>query len=140
MTRSTFSKRTRRIGIALAIAALAVPTAAQAYPEGVHHQSSSKEWIFVPSDPGQQRLIHPASPAFVPMDPGQFRITDQSAPRTHTYTPLTVTQPSTPVTVTTDSGFDWTDALIGAGVTAGLLMLAFGGAILARRQGGLTHR
>jgi hypothetical protein len=38
------------------------------------------------------------------------------------------------------STFDWTDALIGAGVTAAIMALALGGALVARRQGRLGYR
>jgi|1185.fasta_scaffold12818_2 hypothetical protein len=116
MSRKTLTRTTRRIGIALAIAALAVPAAAQAHPVGLIGQAPGSQSTFVPTDPGQQRIA------------------EQGTSRNHPYVPVSIGQPATASAVD-DSGFQWSDALIGAGITAAVLLLAFGGATVARRQG-----
>jgi hypothetical protein len=130
MTRK-LRKITRRFVLVVAIAALAVPATAAAHPSGSpggvrQHQAPA----FVPSDPGQKRLSDSALPAGVvlrksgPVDQGP-----KLAPVTAATT-----------TTTAGSGFDWNDALIGAGFTATLMALAMGGALVARRQGRLGYR
>ena len=42
-------------------------------------------------------------------------------------------------TVTAGNGFDWTDAMIGAGIIAGLFSLGAAGALIARRHGHIGH-
>jgi hypothetical protein len=44
-----------------------------------------------------------------------------------------------PPTVTAGDGFDWTDAMIGAGFIAGLFSLGTAGALIVRRHGSIGH-
>ena len=146
MTRKQLQKIARRFTVAVAIAALAVPTVASAHPAGntgssggPNHGSATQ--IYVPTDPGQARLNQQASPAFVPSDPGLARVLEAQSSRNHTYNEITLTRADSPTVSTADSsGFSWDDALIGAGVTAALMLLALSGALVARRQGRLGYR
>jgi hypothetical protein len=137
MSRKKLTRRTRRIGIALLFAALAIPATAQAHPAGntgpgggPNHGSAPQ--IYVPTDPGHARLNQQASPAFVPSDPGLARVLEAGTNDTRAA--------SQTVSTADSSGFSWDDALIGAGVTAALMLLAVGGALVARRQGRLGYR
>ena len=49
--------------------------------------------------------------------------------------PVTASPPATPVVAETSSGFDWTDASIGAAVALGAVLLATGLAVAARHGG-----
>ena len=134
MTRKQLQKIARRFTVAVAIAALAVPTVASAHPAGntgssggPNHGSATQ--IYVPTDPGQLRVTELLSlPSSVvlrksgPVDQG---------PK---LAPVRITS------VQQTSTFDWTDALIGAGVTAAIMALALGGALVARQQGRLGYR
>jgi len=134
MTRKQLQKIARRFTVAVVIAALAVPTVASAHPAGntgpsggPNHGSATQ--IYVPTDPGQLRVTEQLSlPSSVvlrksgPVDQG---------PK---LAPVRITS------VQQTSTFDWTDALIGAGVTAAIMALALGGALVARRQGRLGYR
>jgi len=134
MTRKQLQKIARRFTVAVAIAALAVPTVASAHPAGntgpsggPNHGSATQ--IYVPTDPGQLRVTEQLSlPSSVvlrksgPVDQG---------PK---LAPVRITS------VQQTSTFDWTDALIGAGVTAAIMALALGGALVARQQGRLGYR
>jgi len=137
MTRKQLQRIARRFTVAVAIAALAVPTVASAYPSGntspgggPNHGSAPQ--IYVPTDPGHARLNQQASPAFVPSDPGLARVLEAGTNDTRAA--------SQTVSTADSSGFSWDDALIGAGVTAALMLLAVGGALVARRQGRLGYR
>ena len=134
MTRKQLQKIARRFTVAVVIAALAVPTVASAHPAGntgpsggPNHGSATQ--IYVPTDPGQLRVTEQLSlPSSVvlrksgPVDQG---------PK---LAPVRITS------VQQTSTFDWTDALIGAGVTAAIMALALGGALVARQQGRLGYR
>ena len=134
MTRKQLQRIARRFTVAVAIAALAVPTVASAHPAGntgssggPNHGSATQ--IYVPTDPGQLRVTEKLSlPSSVvlrksgPVDQG---------PK---LAPVRITS------VQQTSTFDWTDALIGAGVTAAIMALALGGALVARQQGRLGYR
>jgi hypothetical protein len=117
VTRKARTRIARRLVTALALAALVVPATAQARPlgAGIPNVSTPVEKINL----SMHRNGQLASPAFIP-----------SAP-VHT------------TTIKADSsskGFDWTDALIGSGVTAGLAALAMAGAVAVRRQRRFGYR
>jgi hypothetical protein len=137
MSRRKLARKTRRIGVALVFAALAIPAAAQAYPAGPHHGSTPPS--YVPGDPGQARITQQASPAFVPADPNLARL-NQQATRNHSYQEITVSRGGASVATVDSSSFSWSEALIGAGVAASLMILALGGALAARRHGRLGYR
>ena len=134
MTRKQLQKIARRFTVAVAIAALAVPTVASAHPAGNTGPSGGPNH-------------GSATQIYVPTDPGQLRITEQ-----HSLPSSVVLRKSGPVdqgtklapvritSVQQTSTFDWTDALIGAGVTAAIMALALGGALVARQQGRLGYR
>jgi hypothetical protein len=135
MSRKKLTRRTRRIGIALLFAAMAIPATAQAHP-------------FDDTSPSRG-AIHGSSPQMikVPTDPGQARVTDERPlPRgvvLRKSGPVDQGPKLAPVSITSvqqTSTFDWTDALIGAGVTAAIMALALGGALVARQQGRLGYR
>ena len=134
MTRKQLQKIARRFTVAVAIAALAVPTVASAYPSGN-------------TSPGGGPNHGAAAQIYVPTDPGQLRVTEQrSLPNgvvLRKSGPVDQGPKLAPVSITTvqqTSTFDWTDALIGAGVIAAIMALALGGALVARRQGRLGYR
>ena len=88
-----------------------------------------------------------ATQIYVPTDPGQLRVTEQlSLPSSVVLRksgPVDQGPKLAPVRITSvqqTSTFDWTDALIGAGVTAAIMALALGGALVARQQGRLGYR
>jgi hypothetical protein len=125
------------LGIALTVAALAIPATAQAMPVGEDGpvqagqpagSQSGSEGLVLRRDGSQASDVPKTG-----IDAGG-RITDESL-----YTPSVVVGTTT---VAADSGstFDWTDALIGAAVTTGILVLAMASALLARRQGRLGYR
>ena len=113
MSRKKLTRRSRRIGIALLFAAMAIPATAQSHP-------------FDDTSPSRG-AIHGSSPQMikVPTDPGQARVTDERPlPRgvvLRKSGPVDQGPKLAPVRITSvqqTSTFDWTDALIGAGVTA----------------------
>ena len=121
-------------GLAVVCAALAIPATAQAIPASDDGPVQVKAVAVQTSDSGQGFVLRRdgSQASDVPKtgtDAGG-RITDESL-----YTPRIVVGSATAV----DDGttFDWTDALIGAVVTSGLLALAMASAILVRRQGRL---
>ena len=135
MSRKKLTRRSRRIGIALLFAALAIPVTAQAHPFDNNNPSRGP--------------VHGSSPQMtnVPADPGQVRVTDERPlPRgvvLRKNGPVDQGPKLAPVKITTvqqTSTFDWTDALIGAGVIAAIMALALGGALVARRQGRFGYR
>ena len=122
------------LGLALVCAALAIPATAQAIPtsddgpvqvKGIAGQTADGGQGFVLRRDGAQASDVPKTG----FDAGG-RITDESL-----YTPRIVV--GSAATVDDGTSFDWTDALIGAAVTSGLLALAMASAILVRRQGRL---
>ena len=134
MTRKQLQKIARRFTVAVAIAALAVPTVASAHPAGNTGPSGGPNH-------------GSATQIYVPTDPGQLRVTEQrSLPNgvvLRKSGPVDQGPKLAPVSITTvqqTSTFDWTDALIGAGFTAAIMALALGGALVARRQGRLGYR
>jgi hypothetical protein len=132
MTRRTLNRIARRLAIGLVLAAVVVPATAQAMPigkvSGPHRNSS----VYVPADPGQFRLANTG--AWVPVDAGQIRLADETPAGSQQLRTVVLRSPAS-------SGFDWTDALIGSGVTAaGLAVLAMAAALAARRQGRLGYR
>jgi len=134
MTRKQLQKIARRFTVAVAIAALAVPTVASAHPAGNTGSSGGPNH-------------GSATQIYVPTDPGQLRVTEQlSLPSSVVLRksgPVDQGPKLAPVRITSvqqTSTFDWTDALIGAGVTAAIMALALGGALVARRQGRLGYR
>ena len=134
MTRKQLQKIARRFTVAVAIAALAVPTVASAHPAGNTGSSGGPNH-------------GSATQIYVPTDPGQLRVTEQlSLPRgvvLRKSGPVDQGPKLAPVRITSvqqTSTFDWTDALIGAGVTAAIMALALGGALVARQQGRLGYR
>jgi hypothetical protein len=134
MTRKQLQKIARRFTVAVVIAALAVPTVASAHPAGNTGSSGGPNH-------------GSATQIYVPTDPGQLRVTEQlSLPSSVVLRksgPVDQGPKLAPVRITSvqqTSTFDWTDALIGAGVTAAIMALALGGALVARRQGRLGYR
>jgi len=134
MTRKQLQKIARRFTVAVAIAALAVPTVASAHPAGNTGSSGGPNH-------------GSATQIYVPTDPGQLRVTEQlSLPSSVVLRksgPVDQGPKLAPVRITSvqqTSTFDWTDALIGAGVTAAIMALALGGALVARQQGRLGYR
>jgi hypothetical protein len=140
MTRK-LTRKFRRLAVVVAFAALMIPATAIAHPMGntgrdASSQSQPQTYVLIegkwqPQDLGN---VSQSAGSYVPADPGQARLTDTG----------TQSRPSSPVTKTVqvpaDSGFGWTDALIGAGVTAAILLLALAGAIGLRRQDKLSYR
>lgn len=124
----------RRLGLALAVAALAVP-AAQAYPvlnepgDSVSQPRAYADDVHsVPAVPAPHRVFADDLHALAPSSP-------VSEPRG--YAPInTLVRPITPSlersTASSSSGFDWGDAGIGAGIA--FVLLGLGAAILAARQ------
>jgi hypothetical protein len=131
MTRRMFNRIARRLALGLVLAAVALPATAQAMPIGKTSAPRSST-VFVPSDPGQVRLSDNGA-GFVPVDAGQFRLADRVPAGSQSLRTVILRTPAS-------SGFDWTDALIGSGVTAGLAALAMAAALAARRQGRLGYR
>ena len=134
MTRKQLQKIARRFTVAVVIAALAVPTVASAHPAGNTGSSGGPNH-------------GSATQIYVPTDPGQLRVTEQlSLPSSVVLRksgPVDQGPKLAPVRITSvqqTSTFDWTDALIGAGVTAAIMALALGGALVARQQGRLGYR
>jgi MYXO-CTERM domain-containing protein len=130
MTRRTLNRIARRLTLGLVLAAVVVPATAQAMPIGKVSGAHRNTPVIV--DPkhghGPHTSFGNVAAGFVPADPGQFRM---AAVR-----PLRTVIIPTPAS----SGLDWTDALIGAGVTAGLAALAMGGAVAVRRQRQFGYR
>ena len=134
MTRKQLQRIARRFTVAVVIAALAVPTVASAHPAGNTGSSGGPNH-------------GSATQIYVPTDPGQLRVTEQlSLPSSVVLRksgPVDQGPKLAPVRITSvqqTSTFDWTDALIGAGVTAAIMALALGGALVARQQGRLGYR
>ena len=134
MTRKQLQKIARRFTVAVVIAALAVPTVASAHPAGNTGSSGGPNH-------------GSATQIYVPTDPGQLRVTEQlSLPSSVVLRksgPVDQGPKLAPVRITSvqqTSTFDWTDALIGAGVTAAIMALALGGALVASQQGRLGYR
>ena len=134
MTRKQLQKIARRFTVAVAIAALAVPTVASAHPAGntgpsggPNHGSATQ--IYVPTDPGQARVTDER-----PLPRGVVLRKSGPVDQGPKLAPVRITS------VQQTSTFDWTDALIGAGVTAAIMALALGGALVARQQGRLGYR
>jgi|1186.fasta_scaffold07161_3 hypothetical protein len=132
MTRKHLRKITRRFTVVLALGALAVPATAAAHPSGDFGGGGNggQKSAFVPSDPGQNRVLRGESlPTGV--------VLRKSGPAHQGPQAATVTVANS---TATGSSFDWNDALIGAGITAAVMTLAMGGALVARRQGRLGYR
>jgi hypothetical protein len=129
MTRKQLQRIARRFTVAVAIAALAVPTVASARPDGVNGYSGKPTSTFVPTDPGQLRVTEQRS-----LPNGVVLRKSGPVDQGPKLAPVSIT------TVQQTSTFDWTDALIGAGFTAAIMALALGGALVARRQGRLGYR
>lgn len=165
MTRK-LTRKFRRLAVAIAFAALMIPATAIAHPMGNTAPDSTspaqpqvlvagkfQPQDFINTGSSRANATGAATPtyvliegkwqpqgsgqvaesSFVPSDPGQARVTTDTQSR-----------PSAPtvkiVQVPADSGFGWTDALIGAGVTAAIVLLALAGAMSLRRQGKLSYR
>ena len=139
----------RRLGLALAVAAFAVP-AAQAYPVlNEPGDSVSQPRVYaddlhsVPAVPAHRIYaddLHapaPTSPVSEPRGYAPINTLVQPQPEPRGYAPInTLVRPVTPSlersAASSSSGFDWSDAGIGAGIA--FVLLGLGAAILAARQ------
>jgi hypothetical protein len=135
MSRRKFTRRTRRIAIVLGLAALAVPATAPAYPAPAGPGGVQTTSRFPALDAHQAQIIQNNQAA-------TRGVLKSGGPRIHMSAGQA--KPDRPVQTASvtqrDSGFSWTDSLIGAGVTAGLLLLAAGGALVVQRRGRLGYR
>jgi MYXO-CTERM domain-containing protein len=125
VTRKARTRIARRLATGLALAALVIPATAQAKPAGPGPGSSSTQTASIMAHLHRNGQL--ASPAIVP-------------PRGPVSNVKSIHLIGAPTQVATSSGFDWTDALIGSGVTAGLAALAMGGALAVRRQRRFGYR
>ena len=110
----------KRLGLALAIAALAVP-AAQAYP-----------LVDAPSAKAPQARLYADDLHAVASAPVQERIYADDLHGQVTSSPVSVPVEPESHPMSRSSGFDWSDAGIGAGIA--FMLLGLGAAILAARQ------
>jgi|1186.fasta_scaffold47311_2 hypothetical protein len=128
------ARRTRRIAIALGLVALAVPTAAQARPAPAENGGAPASSTYPSMDAQQAQIVQNHQSAIT----GTHQ---QGGPQLGTTGGQLKPDAVVQATVVKDgSGFSWTDALIGAAVTAGLLGMAFGGAMAVQRRGRLGYR
>jgi MYXO-CTERM domain-containing protein len=125
VTRKTRTRLARRLVTGLALAALVVPATAQAKPAAPGPGSSSTQTASLMAHLHRNGQL--ASPAIVPPTG-----TVSNVKTTHLI--------GAPTQVSSSSDFDWTDALIGSGVTAGLAAVAMGGALAVRRQRRFGYR
>jgi hypothetical protein len=107
----------RRLCLVLALTAFAVPATASAHPVGAFTQKASPS--FVPAAQDNGRVIGPGTTGLGPTTP---------------------VRPVPQNTVVGDSGFDRSDALVGAAVTVTFMALAIGGALTLRRQHRFGYR
>jgi hypothetical protein len=128
------ARRTRRIAIALGLVALAVPAAAQARPAPAENGGPQASSIYPSMDAQQAQIVQNHQSAIA----GTHQ---QGGPQLGTTGGQLKPDPVVQATVVTDGGgFSWTDALIGAAVTVGLLAMALGGALAVQRRGRLGYR
>jgi hypothetical protein len=114
--------------VALALAALVVPAAVAGTDSGLGIPAGREDYSG--SVVGQSV-------------PGLFQVTQSSAPIVSEMATGLVQPPASSqhvAAVSNDSGFDWSDAGIGAGVVFGTMLLGASGLLALRRQGGtLAH-
>ena len=137
MTRTRNLSLIKRFSLVFAIAALAVPASASAHRDGGGFTQQASP-SFVPAIPAPHGNVGPGTTGLGPVAPkvsgsGSAVSTDSWASGYG----IADRTSGTPV----DSGFDWSDASVGAGFAAAAIMRAMAGAMTVRRhQGGLGYR
>jgi hypothetical protein len=136
----------QKLILAVAVAAIAAPTAAAGTDSGT-------------GIPAGRDAVAPAAPLVSEKTAGLWQARQSAAPLVsektaglfpapQSSTPLVSEktdglwrnpQPSTPVFASPGSGFDWSDAGVGAGVMLASLLAASAGAFAIRRRGLLAH-
>ncbi|HEX2506156.1 MAG TPA: hypothetical protein VHK22_08130 [Gaiellaceae bacterium] len=127
----------RRFAAGLAFAALAVPTAQAKIVEdsGIAAESPQVVADFkgygyyqgTPAPASDQSGIYRQSPGVPASEQAPARPDDRSV----RFTP----EAGNPEVVVVSTGFDWSDAGIGAGIAVGLMLLALGAAVATRHTG-----
>lgn len=121
--------KANKLILALVVAAIAAPAALAGTDSGI-------------GIPAGRDAMTPAAPLVSEKTAGLWQRQQQSKPLVSEKTaglwraPVAVR--SVPVTAP-DTGFDWSDAGIGAGVTLASLLVASAGAVAVRRRGLLAH-
>jgi hypothetical protein len=140
MTHTTSFRIPTRAALLAIAAVLAVPAAASAMPDRAGAQTHRN----TPALSAGEASMHPVGQPWV--SPSMHRVgqpwpsqsaSGGSVPSTRVDT--TVVHTPTPKLIgTTHSGFDWTDALIGAAVAAAAMALVGSAAVVVRRRTALT--
>ena len=132
MTRSNRTSLRRVFGITIAAAALTA-SAAQARPMPAE-TPVDKASTYIPPDPGQFRLGDGNRP-----DQGFVLRKGSHGHSTESHTVSVASTPAVP-SQSQGSGFNWTDAMIGAAVSVAILALATIAAMIVRRPSRLGYR
>jgi hypothetical protein len=127
-------RRTKKlVGVAtavLAAALLAAPVSQARVAEGTSQAPVVDKGQVVRTDARHAALLNRAHVVGVIVQPGE----ESNIARMHRHlTGLDLPAGASP-SGTVSTGFDWTDAGIGAGVVFGLVLLAGGGALVTRRK------
>jgi hypothetical protein len=127
-------RRTRKlVGVvtaALAATLLAAPVAQARVAEGTSQSALVDRGRVVRTDPHHAALLNKADVVGVIVQPGE----ESKIARMHRHLATLDLPAGASASGTVSTGFDWTDAGIGAGVVFGLVLLASGGALVTRRK------
>jgi hypothetical protein len=127
-------RRTRKlvgfVTAALAAALLAVPVAQARVIEGTGQSASVEKRQVVRTDARHAALLNKAHVVGVIVQPSE----ESNIARMHRHLSGLDLPGGVSPSGTVSTGFDWTDAAIGAGAVFGLVLLAGGGALVTRRK------
>jgi hypothetical protein len=127
-------RRTRKlvgfVTAALAAALLAVPVAQARVIEGTGQSASVEKRQVVRTDARHAALLNKAHVVGVIVQPSE----ESNIARMHRHLAGLDFPAGVSTSGTVSTGFDWTDAAIGAGAVFGLVLLAGGGALVTRRK------
>ena len=146
MTRTMSFKIAKRAVLLAAVSALAVPAAASAMPDlGSGYGNERAPSLVVTVDPPSMHPVGQPWPSPSMHRVGQPWPTQSASggtvPSTRVFhTPAHETAGGSVAEASQGSSFNWTDALIGAAITAASMTLAIAGSMVARRQGRLQLR
>ncbi len=147
MTRTMSFKFAKRAVLLAVVSALAVPAAASAMPDlgpGYGKQSTTPSVVVAAGAPSMHPVGQPwPSPSMHRVgQPWPTRSANGgTVPSTRVFhTPAHETAGGSVAEASQGSSFNWTDALIGAAITAAIMTLAIAGSMVARRQGRLQLR
>lgn len=123
-------------GTALAVTAIGAPTAPARLDHGTQQQSSGPHAQTVPLAPPVPQWVPPSQLAAI--ERARLQALDNHVPPmgrtsnadTNAYATLTHSNPATP----SGSGFDWSDAAIGAAIAAVIVLLITASTLAARQR------